>query len=181
MAPVRPLPESLADGFVLLRPWRAGDLPQRYEGFADELCQRHSWPRVEPPTRAEVDEAFARPGDDLNLAIADAARPDRIWGAMSVYDLSDAQHRAAIGYWVAPWARGRGVATRSLRLLAGWTFAAFGLERLELTCGPDNPASARVAERCGFTREGVLRSHMVFKDSRRDTVVYSLLPGELTA
>lgn len=51
--------------------------------------------------------------------------------------------------------------------------------RLELTCGPDNEASQRVAERCGFTREGVLRSHIPFKGGRRDTVVFSLLPGEL--
>jgi hypothetical protein len=51
--------------------------------------------------------------------------------------------------------------------------------RLELTCGPDNEASQRVAERCGFVREGLLRSHIPFKAARRDTVIYSLLPGEL--
>jgi RimJ/RimL family protein N-acetyltransferase len=50
---------------------------------------------------------------------------------------------------------------------------------MELTCGPDNGGSQRVAERCGFTREGVLRSHIAFKGRRRDTVVFSLLPGEL--
>jgi len=54
-----------------------------------------------------------------------------------------------------------------------------GYARLELTCGPDNLASQRVAERCGFTREGVLRSHVPFKGARRDSVVFSLLPGEL--
>jgi len=40
-------------------------------------------------------------------------------------------------------------------------------------------ASQRVAERCGFTREAVLRSHLPFRGGRRDTVVYGLLPGEL--
>ncbi len=54
-----------------------------------------------------------------------------------------------------------------------------GLGRLELTCGPDNHASQGVADRCGFTREGVLRSHTPFKGGRRDTVVFGLLPGEL--
>ena len=39
--------------------------------------------------------------------------------------------------------------------------------------------SQALAERCGFTREGILRSHMVFKGARRDTVMFSLLPGEL--
>jgi RimJ/RimL family protein N-acetyltransferase len=46
-------------------------------------------------------------------------------------------------------------------------------------CGPDNAASQRVAERCGFIREGVLRSHLPFKGGRRDTVLFSLLPAEL--
>jgi RimJ/RimL family protein N-acetyltransferase len=36
-----------------------------------------------------------------------------------------------------------------------------------------------VALRCGFAREGVLRSHMLFKGARRDTVVFSLLPADL--
>jgi len=76
-------------------------------------------------------------------------------------------------------ARRRGVATHTVRLLAGWGFSALGLARIELTCGPDNLASRRVAERCGFVREGVLRSHLVFKGARRDSVMLSLLPGEL--
>lgn len=53
------------------------------------------------------------------------------------------------------------------------------MARAELTCGPDNAASQRVAERCGFVREGMLRSHMRFQGARRDTVVFGPLPGEL--
>ncbi|GAB3845953.1 GNAT family N-acetyltransferase [Dactylosporangium cerinum] len=175
----------LTDGVVLLRPWRDDDAAQRYAGFADELCQRFSWSRVEPVTEADVAGAYARDerarlaGESLNLAVADAARPERVWGAASVYDVAAAEQRAAVGYWVAPWARGRGVATRSLRLLAGWAFDVLAVQRLELTCGPDNAASARVAQRCGFVREGVLRSHIPFKGARRDTMIFSLLPGEL--
>jgi RimJ/RimL family protein N-acetyltransferase len=64
-------------------------------------------------------------------------------------------------------------------VLARWAFAELGLARLELTCGPDNEASQQVADRCGFSREGLLRSHVPFKGARRDSVIYSLLPGEL--
>ena len=71
------------------------------------------------------------------------------------------------------------MATRAVRLLARWAFADLGIARLSLTCGPGNAASQRVAERCGFVREGVLRSHMAFKGGRRDTVVFWLLPSEL--
>ena len=45
--------------------------------------------------------------------------------------------------------------------------------------GPDYEASQRVAARCGFVREGVLRSHIAFKGDRRDTVFFSVLPHEL--
>ena len=76
-------------------------------------------------------------------------------------------------------ARGRGIATHATRLMAGWAFDTLGVTRLELTCGPDNVASQRVAQRCGFVREGVLRAHLPFKGGRRDTVMFSLLPGEL--
>ena len=98
-------------------------------------------------------------------------------GSLNNVDLREG--RAAIGYWLAPHARGRGIATHAVRLIAGWAFRDLQVARLELTCGPDNVASQRVAERCGFTREGVLRSHLPFKGARRDTVVFSLLPGEL--
>ncbi len=68
---------------------------------------------------------------------------------------------------------------RGRRLIAGWAFNDdLQLARLELTCGPDNLASQRDAERCGFTREGVPRSHVPLKGGRRDTVLFSLLPGE---
>ncbi len=172
---------------MLLRAWQPEDAAQRYEGFADELCQRYSWSLVEPFTEAHIRAAYERDeqdrlsGDALNVAIADAGKPGRVLGAMSVYDVNASEQRAAIGYWLAPWARGQGLATRSLRLLAGWTFAHLGVQRLELTCAPDNVASARVAERSGFVREGVMRSHLRFKGARRDTVLFSLLPGELTA
>jgi len=85
-----------------------------------------------------------------------------------------------IGYWCAPWARRRGVTTRALRLLCRHAFEELGLERLELVADPDNVASQGVAEKTGFQREGVLRSHVRYADGRRrDSVMFSLLPGEL--
>nr|BFE33169.1 hypothetical protein GCM10010200_054200 [Actinomadura rugatobispora] len=96
-----------------------------------------------------------------------------------MYDVDLDQERAAVGFWLASRARGRSVATRTLRLLSRWAFDQLAVARLELTCAPDNVASQRVADRCGFVREGVLRSHMRFQGERRDTVVFSLLPGEL--
>jgi len=71
--------------------------------------------------------------------------------------------------------------SRAVRLLAAWAFDDLHLARLQLTTDPENRASQRVAERCGFRREGHLRSHMLVLHTgqRRDSFVYGLLPGEL--
>lgn len=76
---------------------------------------------------------------------------------------------------MAPAARGRGVATAAVRLLTDWGFSERGLLRLELLISVENVASIRVAERCGYVQEGVLRSLYVKQDVREDHAVWSCL------
>jgi RimJ/RimL family protein N-acetyltransferase len=123
--------------------------------------------------------ADAERGGGVELALAEPHAHDVLLGGGSLNNVDLEQGRAGLGYRLVPHARGRGVVTHAVRHIARWAFDDVGVPRLELTCGPDNRASQRVAERCGFTREGVLRSYMPFKGGRRDTVVFSLLPGEL--
>jgi len=85
-----------------------------------------------------------------------------------------------LGYAVAPWARGRQVATTALREMTRWAFEQ-GMQRVTALISVDNPASQRVAEKAGYTFEGVLRS-MHHVDGRRvDLQSWSILPGELPA
>jgi RimJ/RimL family protein N-acetyltransferase len=181
--PELPVP-SLADGVVRLRPWREADIPAQLEAFSDPHFQRFSdWaPRSEAEARAYLaeHEQARRRGEQIELALVEPHDEGVLLGGGSLNNVELREGRAAIGYWLAPHARGRGVATHAVRLLAGWAFRDLQVARLELTCGPDNLASQRVAARCGFTREGVLRSHVPFKGARRDSVVFSLLPGERT-
>jgi RimJ/RimL family protein N-acetyltransferase len=178
-----PVP-PLAGDVVLLRPWGEADVPGIVLAFSDPVMQRFSWrtaPYTETDARgyfAEQEEARLR-GEGLSFALVEPRDQDVVRGCVSLSEVRLDQGCAAVGYWLTPGARGRGVATHAVRLLARWAFAELGLARLELTCGPDNEASQRVAERCGFSREGLLRSHVPFKGARRDSVIYSLLPGEL--
>jgi RimJ/RimL family protein N-acetyltransferase len=88
------------------------------------------------------------------------------------------QQRGEVGYWLVAAARGQGHATRAVQLICGWGFAALALERIALLAATGNPASQHVAERAGFTREAVLRSHTTGRRGRDDMVAFSLLRGE---
>jgi RimJ/RimL family protein N-acetyltransferase len=85
---------------------------------------------------------------------------------------------AELGYVVARPARGRGIATRSVRLVGEWVLREWGAARLQLTTSLDNAASQIVAERAGYAREGVLRSWAVNRGRRVDLVMYSRLPED---
>ena len=178
-----PVP-PLASDVVLLRPWDEADLPGIVLAFSDPVMQQFSWRTAaytETDARgslAEQEEARLR-GEGLSFALVEPRDEGVVLGCVSLDEVRLDHGRAAVGYWLAPQGRGRGLATHAVRLLARWAFAELGLARLELTCGPDNEASQHVAERCGFSREGVLRSYVPFKGARRDSVLYSLLPGEL--
>ena len=85
-----------------------------------------------------------------------------------------------VGYWIRREARGRGLMSRALVLVARWLLAERGAQRIFLRADPENVPSCRVAEKAGFTREGVLRSaHWNARQERRQSwTVYSLLPDD---
>jgi len=119
--------------------------------------------RYEEARRAGSREAFAIVEDGEVLGLALAPRIDH------------ESQTAELGYSVAAAARGRGVATEALRQLTGWAFDELGMVRLELLISVENHASKTVAERCGYVREGVLRSTYVKPGRRDDTEIWSRL------
>jgi RimJ/RimL family protein N-acetyltransferase len=169
---------ELRDGDLVLRPWTEDDIPAIVEGCNDPEVAR--WIPLIPYPYTEADAlAFLR-GEvapaDYRLAIA---VDEAILGGIGMGVDANA-HRGRIGYWMAASSRGRGTCTRALRLLARHALVDLALQRLDLITDPDNHASQRVAEKVGFQREGVLRAHLRHPDGRiRDSVMFSLLPGEL--
>jgi RimJ/RimL family protein N-acetyltransferase len=83
-----------------------------------------------------------------------------------------------LGYIVAGWARGRGVATEALGQLTRWALER-GAQRIVLIIDVTNEASRTVAERCGYVREGVMRSTHLKQGRRVDAEMWSLLPGDV--
>lgn len=178
-------PDSpLSDGTIVLRRWRDRDIPQLVEICQDPEIQR----RTRVPSGYTEDDARrwleghddeVRQGTGLSLCVTDAADPDRVLASIGVVGGDPDDRVAEVGYWVAPAARGRGVATAAVRLLARWLFEEAGSARVVLVVATDNAASQAVARKAGFTAEGVMRSAIEVEGRRYDATMWSLLPGEL--
>lgn len=169
---------ELRDGDLVLRLWTEDDVPALVEACNDREIA-HWIPTIPSPYTEEHARTYLRGEvhpDERSLAME---LEGSVVGAIGL-TLNSEKYKASIGYWVAAPARGRGLCTRALRLVSRWALEDLGLVRLELITDPDNVASQRVAEKVGYRREGVLRAHLRHPDGRvRDSVMFSLLPGEL--
>ena len=85
---------------------------------------------------------------------------------------------AEVGFGLAPWARGKGVMTRALRLVLAWGFGLPGIDVVYWRAQVGNSASRRVAGRCGFRMEGTVRGLLEQRGERRDGWIGSLRRGE---
>jgi RimJ/RimL family protein N-acetyltransferase len=169
---------ELRDGDLALREWTEDDVDAIVEGCNDPEVAY--WiPAIPHPYTREDALAFVRGEvvpDEHSLAIV---LGDEVVGGMGL-GVNAHDYRGRLGYWMAARGRGRGTCTRALRLLSRHALGELGLQRLELLTDPENTASQRVAEKVGYRREGVLRAHLRHPDGRiRDSVLFSLLPGEL--
>jgi RimJ/RimL family protein N-acetyltransferase len=180
--PTPPEPVSLSDRDVTLRPWRVEDAPILVERINDPAIAEFMDGVPQPYSLSDADDFIGRSregwlsGGTTNFAIV-VDGTEGATGGLGVHWQDRVDGVAEIGYWTAAEARGRGIATTATRLAARWAFkAAPDLERLQLRADEQNVASNRVAEKAGFTREGVLRRARLDRDGdARDMVVFSLV------
>lgn len=118
-------------------------------------------------------------GTDLALVITMVSSDEPI-GTIGLHEIHPFAQRAVCGYVVAADARGRQVAQRSMRLICAFAFDELRLSRVEAAIDPANAASRAAAEAAGFREEGLMRSYMTIDGRRRDLLMYSILPGEIT-
>jgi RimJ/RimL family protein N-acetyltransferase/nitrite reductase/ring-hydroxylating ferredoxin subunit len=173
----------LSDGVITLRPFRAEDAQAIVAACQDREIQR--WIPIIPVPYAEVDargfilmtlEAWHE-GTGYEYAIADAVT-DRYIGSIGLH-IGPNPRRHAVGYLVAPEARGRGVAVRALRLITRWGFDQLDIERLALWTLPGNVRSQRTAEKAGFRFEGLARNWESDRgEVPTDAVMFSMTPED---
>lgn len=152
---------ALTDGLITLRPLRGSDAADIASGY--DNSERARWLPGPVPYGVGDAEAFLadvapEPYDGTGLPLAVTAGDDRLVGMVHLHLHLRAHKIGEIGYWTAPSARGRGLASRAARLLGNWAIDELALDRIGLLAHPDNAASQRAAEKAGFVREGVLRN-----------------------
>jgi RimJ/RimL family protein N-acetyltransferase len=175
---LRPPDPPLADDTIRLVPMEARHVPGVDARLEDADVRRHTRVPSEPPPGygktwlGRYEEGW-RDGTRAGFAIE--GHDGEFLGLGMVINIELQGRQAEIGYVVGRAARGRGIATRTLRLLTDWGFGELGLERIELWIDVENTGSERVAERAGYVREGVLRSYWFKEDIRGDFGIWSRL------
>ena len=161
------IPEAVETARLKLRRPARGDAEAIFRRYASvPAATRYlSWPthRTVTDTLAFIeasDRTWSRHGAGPYLVLT---REGVLLGGTGL--ALETAHRAETGYVLAPDAWGQGYATEVAAAVVSLAFQLPSLRRLHALCHPENLASAHVLEKCGFLREGLLRSHTVFPNS----------------
>jgi RimJ/RimL family protein N-acetyltransferase len=172
---------TLTDGVVLLRQWRVTDAPAVFAACQDPLIARFTTipqPYTEGHATSFVEGRIAEWDEQdgkRSFAVVDP-HDDALLGTVARF--APDGDGVEFGYWVAPDARRRGVASRALRLIVVWTLETRNVDRLYLTTATDNDVSGRVAEAAGFTKAGIQRGARTDRGGApADLILYVRLAG----
>jgi ribosomal-protein-serine acetyltransferase len=181
-----PAPPVTLDGGIVLRPLTQGDAAAMHAVVVANRAHFDRWLRWSSALSAPDDvagflagfEARAAQGDGWHYGIwADQA----LAGGVVCWYIHRQNRNAEVGYWLSRDQMGHGLATRAARWAVTRLFTGDGLNRVELQCGVGNRASRAVAERLGFTLEGIRRESHWITDRFVDHAVYGMLRREWEA
>ena len=99
-------------------------------------------------------------------------------GGMACRYLNRDSNKTEIGYWLGAQYTGKGLITRACRAVINYLISQENMHRIEIQCVVDNRPSRAVAERLGFTLEGIMRESEWITTAYRDHCLYSLLAHE---
>lgn len=149
-----------AEGDVLVRRLTHADAEPFAAGTEDAAVREFGYlplPEYTPQVVRDQIDGVIQQGLDADtlavLALADADS-DAFLGSLVLFDLTE--HSAEVGFWLAPHARGRGVAQKALRA-AGRLARGRDLAELRARTHPDNGGSRRALTAAGFRVDGGVR------------------------
>jgi len=182
------LPAEIATGRFVLRPPRPGDGPLLNAAVCASIESLRLWmPWAQRPPTPEESELECRRmaarfvrREDLPLFIIEPGPggAERIVGGTGLHRIDWNVPRFEIGYWRRSGDERRGVIVEAVTRLTRLAFDQLRAMRVEIRMAATNAASRRVAERAGYTFEGLLRRDSLGVDGlARDSLVYSRVRG----
>jgi ribosomal-protein-alanine N-acetyltransferase len=180
VADLPPWPATpVAHGPVVLREFSMRDAPMAIELATDPyvpLIGTLPAHASQQEARDWVERQRGRWAEGLGFSFAIAeAGTDRAVGSIGLWLAHLTMGRASAGYFVAPSARGRGIAAAALTAVTSFGWSIPALHRIELYIEPWNVGSVKTAERAGYEREGLLRSYQEIGGRRRDMLLYAIV------
>jgi ribosomal-protein-serine acetyltransferase len=104
----------------------------------------------------------------------------KLIGRIGIYKINAINQIGEIGYWIVEDQQGKGIVTTCCKALIHFCFNELKLNRIEIICGTENYKSQIIAERLGFTKEGIIRQGALVHNSFIDLCLFSLLKPDLT-
>lgn len=101
-----------------------------------------------------------------------------IAGVIGFNEINWANRSASIGYWLCERYQGKGIMTKSCKVLIDYAFKELKLNRVEIRCAEKNLSSRAIPERLGFAKEGMVREAEWLYDHFVDHVIYGVLARE---
>lgn len=188
MRPLPDVPELITTEKLELRAPSLEHVPALVEAVTESLSELKPWmPWATDDydlvgTEENVRQAIAAFVTRTDLRYHMFHPSGQLVGSTGFHRLKWSVPRFEIGYWLRTSATGKGYASQAVRALSRVAFEQLGVRRLDIRCSDRNLASARVAERCGYRLEGVLKNYSVGTDGKlHDERVYALTDlGQLT-
>jgi [ribosomal protein S5]-alanine N-acetyltransferase len=164
---------------LTLRQIEEGDAPAYYRGVS-ALPPTSTWPgTVEAQSEEKARNAiraynnyFKKAKTTIPWVLVDAK--GNLVGFVKLFDIQN-RSKAEIGYWLAEPHWGKGLMPEALQAVVAFAVGPLGLHRIYAATSTGNPASQRVLEKAGFTKEGTLRKHCLLHGQWVDSVMYGRL------
>lgn len=173
-------PDTIRTERFILRKARMDDAPVIFDAYAQdpEVTRYLVWKPHKSIYETEqflsACEQLWRTGKDFAYAIT----LEEDGSLIGMFGLHPMHLKLEVGYALARPFWGKGYMTEILRTVIDWAFAQPDIYRVQAICDVENIASARVMEKAGMTREGLLRRYILhpnISDEPRDAYLYAVV------
>lgn len=167
---------------LLLRRFTVNDAEQMFENWANDkrVSKFLTWaPHGSVDNTRELLEQWCAAYDNDNCYNWVIEYEGQAIGNIAVVDFSDRSERTALGYSMGYDYWNKGIMTEAAKAVTDYLFAEVGVNRIEISHAVKNPASGRVAQKCGYKYEGTRREYFkTYAGEFLDIAIYGIIKSD---